>query len=333
MKHILPNKLRLEYQRRPCQTCAEPDPPHADFPNRWGGGSDVIHIDIKVPSEHYLEGKQFDGEFQIFHLHPRRRRSPAMAIPFEVGEHNQHLQKALDEFQKVYDIDLQKCNGRNQRERVLKKSVLENLDTELVASGKPHSNSSTTFPNSDSIQSGSHHVNEKRGRFLPIQQGDSQGTPGAWDPYHRDILKTIYFWVYEGSATDPVRLAYIIMSDTVIIAVIIAVIIDVIIAVIREFCRFFSCPCGQFVTWFVLDTPFTVSARQLQQIKDLIFTHQDKRCKKTSVHFEESVARPLQSLVGREITRCTREDFRSDDIVADRNAKRAQEALLANGNN
>jgi carbonic anhydrase len=263
MKQILPNKLRLEYQRRPCQTCAEPDPPHADFPHNWGGGSDVIHIDIKVPSEHYLEGKKFDGEFQIFHLHPRRRRSPAIAIPFEVGEHNQHLQKALDEFQKVYDGDLQKCNERNQRERVLKSNL--------------HSNSSMTFPISDSIQSGSQYANEKRGRFLPIQEGESVGTRGAWDPYHEDIVKTIHFWVYEGSTTDP--------------------------------------PCGEFVTWFVLDTPFTVSARQLKQIKDLIFTHQDKRCQKTSVHFEESVARPLQSLVGRTISRCTIKDFRSDEVM------------------
>lgn len=40
-KLIEPNKLRLKYQRRPCADvenpqCAEPDPPHADFPNNWG---------------------------------------------------------------------------------------------------------------------------------------------------------------------------------------------------------------------------------------------------------------------------------------------------------
>ena len=48
-KEILPNKLRLRYERRPCgdwndQACAEPDPPHADFPNGWGGFADVMHV-------------------------------------------------------------------------------------------------------------------------------------------------------------------------------------------------------------------------------------------------------------------------------------------------
>ena len=74
-KQILSSKLRLVYERRPCQdimdtVCAEPDPPTADFPNGWGGFADLMHVDFKFPAEHKINGESFDGEMQIYHLHP-----------------------------------------------------------------------------------------------------------------------------------------------------------------------------------------------------------------------------------------------------------------------
>ena len=77
-KQILSNKLRLVYERRPCQNimdtvCAEPDPPTADFPNGWGGFADLMHVDFKIPAEHRINGEKFDGEMQIYHLHPGQR--------------------------------------------------------------------------------------------------------------------------------------------------------------------------------------------------------------------------------------------------------------------
>ena len=71
-KRIEGNKLRLVWPRRPCSDildslCAEPDPPHADFPNGWGGFSDMMHVDFKIPSEHRIYGEVFDAEMQIFH--------------------------------------------------------------------------------------------------------------------------------------------------------------------------------------------------------------------------------------------------------------------------
>ena len=77
-KQILSSKLRLVYERRPCQdimdtVCAEPDPPTADFPNGWGGFADLMHVDFKLPAEHKINGESFDGEMQIYHLHPGQR--------------------------------------------------------------------------------------------------------------------------------------------------------------------------------------------------------------------------------------------------------------------
>ena len=77
-KQILSSKLRLVYERRPCQdimdtVCAEPDPPTADFPNGWGGFADLMHVDFKIPAEHKINGESFDGEMQIYHLHPGQR--------------------------------------------------------------------------------------------------------------------------------------------------------------------------------------------------------------------------------------------------------------------
>lgn len=84
-KQILPNKLRLLYERRPCAdwnnvACQEPDPPYADFPNGWGGFADVLHIDFKIPGEHRIWTETFDAEMQIFHIHPGRRRLPTQAV-------------------------------------------------------------------------------------------------------------------------------------------------------------------------------------------------------------------------------------------------------------
>ena len=73
-KQILPNKLRFVYWRRPSPEVKEPDPPNSDFPHNWRGRTDVLHIDIKIPSEHYLNMKRYDAEYQIFHYNRYRKR-------------------------------------------------------------------------------------------------------------------------------------------------------------------------------------------------------------------------------------------------------------------
>ena len=96
----------------------------------------------------------------------------------------------------------------------------------------------------------------------------------SWDQDH--ILKSIYFFGYEGSLTEP--------------------------------------PCTEFLEWRILDKPMTVSRRQLFQMKKLLFHHRDpdNGCRRTSTHYEGSVARPLQPYNGRLVHRCMCRDYLGD---------------------
>ncbi len=99
---------------------------------------------------------------------------------------------------------------------------------------------------------------------------------GGWDPFHPSLERSIYHWGYYGSLTEP--------------------------------------PCSTFVAWRVLTEPAFISQRQLNQMKNILFTNRDHdSCNYTSVDFEESVARPIQPNRGRLIHKCTAEDYVSDE--------------------
>mmetsp|Transcript_15452 Transcript_15452/g.31260 ORF Transcript_15452/g.31260 Transcript_15452/m.31260 type:complete len:187 (-) Transcript_15452:155-715(-) len=76
-----------------------------------------------------------------------------------------------------------------------------------------------------------------------------------------------------------------------------------------------------------MDTPTTVSKAQLFQMKKLLFHHVDGSCKRTSTHYEGSVARPLQPYNGRMVHRCMCRDFFSDEQRRKKNldARRCEE--------
>jgi hypothetical protein len=95
-----------------------------------------------------------------------------------------------------------------------------------------------------------------------------------WDPFHPRIINSIYFYGYDGSLTEP--------------------------------------PCSEWVSWRVLDTPMQISTAQWTQMRDILFGQIDSDCKRTSVHWRGSVARPTQSLNERPLWQCTRDDYESD---------------------
>mmetsp|Transcript_18576 Transcript_18576/g.27553 ORF Transcript_18576/g.27553 Transcript_18576/m.27553 type:complete len:486 (+) Transcript_18576:170-1627(+) len=234
---ILPNKLRLLFERRPCADvdlpeCSEPDPPHADFPHNWGGYTDVMHVDFKFPSEHLLYGERFDGEMQIVHLHPTRRRAPIVVSLMKAkrGGFNPLLQNIIDEFQYVFNDHASQCATRRQRR-------------------------TTT----DSL------VNVTARNLHRI-----------FTPHHKLLVPSVHFFGYEGSLTEP--------------------------------------PCSELVSWFITDTPMTMSFEQLEQLKRIQFRHVDPHCRKTSVHYEDSNARPIQDTFGRPVWRCTTQDFQRDPL-------------------
>ena len=78
---------------------------------------------------------------------------------------------------------------------------------------------------------------------------------------------------------------------------------------------FHSCrPCSEFVEWRVVDTPALISQKQLLRLKKLLFHNVNENCKRTSVHHDGSVARPVQPYAGRLVHRCMCHDFINDQL-------------------
>ena len=185
-KSIESNKLRLTYERRPCSNltlskCLEPDPPHADFPNGWGGYADLLHIDIKVPSEHTLLGEQFDAEMQYFHIHPGRRRLAALSILIRATEYgyNYYFQEALDAFQEVYNGNIAKCRRRLREHRNATVKETRTLANEQATPYNDYLAWAKSFIEGNKVEE------------------------SVWNPYHEMLLPSIHFYRYEGSLTEP----------------------------------------------------------------------------------------------------------------------------------
>lgn len=205
--------------------------------------------DIKIPSEHSICGKHYPGEYSIYMVHPVRRQTIVLSILLNLHEedkNNDHLQKAIDEWQKVYNENEERCQNRDSRHL-----VEENI---TIASAQEVGFNRT-----------------KGNRGLKDETPFGQG---GWDPFHPSLERTIYFWGYWGSLTEP--------------------------------------PCSSFVAWRVLTEPAYISKSQLEQMKNILFTNRNEDCVYTSVNHRQSVARPIQPNRGRLLHKCSINDYVSD---------------------
>jgi len=287
--YIMHNKLRLAYKQRRSER-DRPEPPGTDFSKNGfnTGVQDVLHIDIKVKSEHTLCGKQYDGEMQIFHLHKVTRTLEAMSILIEVDNtegKNPHMQKLIDYFQKKFDRDQDMCKNKQVVARKLFdvsrmngadseqiKSKLRGLNTKDSGSNEPVMSKPPPQFKVEEETDVSHGIVD---RFLNLLQRRT-GPDWRWDPFEPwFIMRTIHFWAYSGSITEP--------------------------------------PCFEDVNWRILDVPMKITYGQLIQLKKLMFDHVDPdTCRKTSTHYDESNARPVQPYRGGRNYRCRRSDYVSD---------------------
>lgn len=291
-KRIESNKLRLVFPRRPCPDvldikCQFPHPPWADFPNGFPGISDVIHIDFKIPSEHWLRGQSFDGEIQIYHVHVNSSRIIAISTLIQATEqgHNHHLQLALDTFQEEYNKNQATCaesRSVGSGGIILPPITPIPMDNSTLWNTTGNaSNMNTATGNSNFTTSSNMTTSATSSNTSVIDAAHNRrilhNIPEAWDPYHPDIFPSIYFYRYDGSITEP--------------------------------------PCSEIVTWFVTDIPITISIPQLQQWKNIQFTNVDpKTCQSTSVQYRQSVARPIKYPIptDRVVSRCTADHFGPD---------------------
>ena len=239
------------------------------FPFR-GHQLPVTHVDIKVPSEHWMEGRQYIAEYQIFLIQnkaEKQRGAPAVSVLFDLHPQNQknkRFQILLDAFQDVYDRDMAQCRARKRRQRRLgaffggKRGASEEDELDI--------NRSTWLDEPE----------EEEDRFQQSLREAERRAQNIrkFNPWTSDIVRTLWFFGYEGSLTEP--------------------------------------PCTEFIEWRVLDTPALISRKQYWQLRVLLFDHVGKNCKKTSVHYQGSVARPIQPYNGRLVHRCMCRDFLGD---------------------
>lgn len=272
-KQILPSKLRLHYPR---EYFMDPDlpfgeqrgewgdrnkfGPSADLPKRWGYQLPVTHIDIKIPSEHYLEGKQYSMEYQVNLMQMRDepykgRGAGIVSVLFDIHpdeEDNEKMGELIEAFEKVWNKDKMECEDFQRKKR--------RLDAKLY--------SMVTENEEAKFQS-----KLRAARRLADEDKD-------WDPWHKSILRTIWFMGYQGSLTEP--------------------------------------PCSELAEWRIMREPAYISTQQLNRLKNILFNHVDSECRRTSVHSKENgVARPLQHLnndlyTGHNLFECTCLDFLSD---------------------
>jgi carbonic anhydrase len=227
-KRILPNKLHIHVVRK---VANQTIPPSFDFSGVGAQALDLLNIDIKFPSEHTVCGQRFDGEMQYIFYHPVKNAFIVVAWLFEVKVSNPinlHMQRLIDEFQEIYDMNEEICRQKSANES--------------MTQSRSHSSVLVVEP--------------------------------LWNPFHRDIQKTIHFWGYAGSLTEP--------------------------------------PCAANTLWRIMDVPVQLSTDQLNQMQNVLFNNRDSgTCAFTSNHYKGSVARPINEPLS--YYKCTRQDYKSDD--------------------
>mmetsp|Transcript_4368 Transcript_4368/g.12214 ORF Transcript_4368/g.12214 Transcript_4368/m.12214 type:complete len:235 (-) Transcript_4368:68-772(-) len=193
---------------------------------------------------------------------------------------NLALQVALREFQKVADSNDAACgivNGDNrerQRQRLLGEEIGKALMAEAEEAEADKEGAATKI-----------HTNFTAADIDSISAGVQRRTDRRWtklkpdlpwDPWHPLLMPDYFFYGYEGSLTEP--------------------------------------PCSEVLEWHVFTEPMFISKRQHRQMQELLFNQIDPNhgCRRTGVHFEGSVARPVQPLRGRELYKCSCRDFISD---------------------
>ena len=198
---------------------------------------------------------------------------------------NDHLQKVIDAFLNVFNEDEEKCLQKMSQSLAHGFVNTNDKNRGLHAEGKSTMANSNIRrkPYLDSTKSSSNmYLKEEENQkwnttiFEGLKrEGLQRRLALKWHPFHPDIQKTVHFWGYDGSFTEP--------------------------------------PCtSNSVSWKIMDVPTPISQKQLEQLKHILFNHVDKDCHRTSVHNAYgSVARPTQRPL--DYYKCTRDDYVSDE--------------------
>lgn len=308
--------LDVENNRR----CRFSQPPRADYPRYASAGTsyaDMMNYDIKVPSEHTIEGLRFDAEVQMFHVHPVGGRLSSVGVLIEASDDddafNFEFQDILDQFQELYDLHETVCSFRRKLQSLQDasafefpedlrlelenasyefqdyempddlKSLIEGARNSLQEATNPPTTPPTAAPTGSPTNAPTDSPTKKpTNRPTPNPTNFSTPKPTTtqkrkFNPYSEALMPTIFFYRYNGSITEP--------------------------------------PCKD-ITWWVMSQPMKIARGQLLQLQNIMFTNvdPDKQCQPSSVHnAAQSVARPTFPLgTDREIQGCTAGSYKSD---------------------
>ena len=144
-----------------------------------------------------MEGKQFLAEYQIFLIQNRdkQRGAPAVSVLFDFhpqDEKNKRFQILLDAFQDVYDRDMAQCRAKRRRQRRLGALFGKRGDSD---DDDLDANRSTWLDE----------PREEEDRFQRALREAERRTQDIrkFNPWTSDIVRTLYFFGYEGSLTEP----------------------------------------------------------------------------------------------------------------------------------
>ncbi|KAG7355316.1 Eukaryotic-type carbonic anhydrase [Nitzschia inconspicua] len=326
---ILPNKLSLQMNRRPCgdvtrDSCNQDMPPLVDYPrytSRLTDFADLLHYDIKVPAEHEIEGEKFDAEIQMLTLHPGSGRIASIGIVVRARSdgYNAKFQDILNAFQRTYDANAKACNSKRRQRRVTQDNDYQEEDgmdhdfyhyQQDQMEEEPITDNYHNYvkPN-DVIQSNTTTAEQQR-RNLRWQDGGDTTTAATsyslrWQENHDDTTDS-----HNDATSKFVRQMQrpYIGFDPFHKSLWPSIFFYRYDGTITE------PPCTG-ITWFVMQKPMIISRDQLAQIKRLLFTHKDGNCRSTSVHnANQSVARPVFRGTNDQskIENCLQGTFKSD---------------------
>lgn len=190
-KVIGQNKLRVIWPRRDGD---EPDPPGADIPKGWGHIIDTINTDIVIPAEHTINGRQFVGEYRIFHMHDGGKGAAVITSLMEIHPLNKR-NSMINQFQLKFEEDMLKCQNKNRRKRGLR-ALVSSKGQNGVSSLRGKDNrlsGKEKFP-SYHRRSAQYERDLERRKYLHDDPSDPYTSYGRWDAYDPELITSLWFY-------------------------------------------------------------------------------------------------------------------------------------------
>mmetsp|Transcript_12304 Transcript_12304/g.18498 ORF Transcript_12304/g.18498 Transcript_12304/m.18498 type:complete len:425 (-) Transcript_12304:221-1495(-) len=270
------------------------------------------HVEVKIPSEHRIHGKQFDGELSISHVRKSGRNIIMVSILLEAKSDRRASHPLLQQFinrwkmkQRADDYKCSRPEHSNDRNLLFKNS---SSSTDMMLSNDTLSDNFGDESSIDDLLLGDNQTDRM------LQHWGYRHQYGGRDPYggrERPLTPYPFTAPYPGttanfngqnlrkggeqrgrSGTSDFNVYHFVPTK-----------------------YFYSYkgsltvpPCSTIVDWHVMDKPLIISTRQLAQIQDLMRLSRGKDCERTSFAYKGEVNRPIQDLKGRKVTHCT--DFK-----------------------